>query len=91
MGCYDYIEYKCPNCGKKTSTQTKVLGDSALELLKKGSVVNAPDCLLLMKDACEHCRRRVCVEILGGKIHSFRIGLKATHEELPFGKIVEWR
>ena len=86
MGTYDIIEFKCPECGKKGEMQTKVLGNCSLGKLKKGSAVYMPNCVMLLKEECEHCKRRIAVKILDEKIHSF---LNATHadcEEMPFGE-----
>jgi len=65
MGCYDTINVKCV-CGKRTSSQTKVLGDCLLMVWKEGDLINNSDyfnCIFGLKNKCEHCGKQVNIQI----------------------------
>jgi len=69
MGCYDTFIYNCPNCGKETSSQTK-LGECVLRTLVIGSTFSC-DGKYLMKNKCEHCSSENTVIIRDGRIKEF--------------------
>ena len=55
MGMYDIIVIKCRNCGKEINSQTKVLGDNEMRLLKIGTTIlneNFSNCILKLKSRC---------------------------------------
>lgn len=55
MGMYDIIVIKCRNCGKEINSQTKVLGDDKMRLLKIGTTIlneNLSNCILKLKNKC---------------------------------------
>lgn len=68
MKSYDTFTYKCPSCGKKTISRTKVLGECKLECFKVGSEVHVEDCVLQLRDSCKHCGKENSILIIDGQI-----------------------
>ncbi len=83
MGVYDIFVYECPNCGKETSSQTK-LGECSLSNFELGGQFPR-DGKILMKDACEHCGLSNTVIIKNGIITKFAKGTKAIFQEGYWG------
>jgi len=89
MGMYDIINYKCPYCGKETSTQTK-LSSCELENLSIGDFFIVGDLRILMKNPCEYCNNKSIVIIENGIIKRFDKEEEGYNEsELIFGMIEE--
>ena len=89
MGMYDIINYKCPYCGKETSTQTK-LSSCELENLSIGDFFIVGDLRILMKNPCEYCNNKSIVIIENGIIKRFDKEEEGYNEsELIFGIIEE--
>ena len=86
---YDIINYKCPYCGKETSTQTK-LSSCELENLSIGDFFIVGDLRILMKNPCEYCNNKSIVIIENGIIKRFDKEEEGYNEsELIFGIIEE--
>ena len=88
MGMYDYVEYNCLNCKRKTQSQTK-LSSCFMTTYKIGDIfleanVNMN---LILKDECEKCKSKNCIIIKNGKIEGTIPIKEATHEEGIFGSL----
>lgn len=66
---YDDFIYNCPNCGKETSSQTK-LGECSMLSLTIGCEF-LMDGKILLKNACEHCGEYNTVIVEDGIIQGF--------------------
>ena len=89
MGCYDTFIYNCPNCGKETSSQTK-LGECVLRTLVIGSTFSC-DGKYLMKNKCEHCSSENTVIIRDGRIKEFVKRSEAIFKEGNWGSCERFR
>jgi phage FluMu protein Com len=69
MGMFDTIEYKCPNCGKETNSQTKLMERTA-RYHKLGSKVPIPNALIVLKSPCD-CGEYAAMLIENGEITKF--------------------
>ncbi len=66
MGCYDIVNVECANCGERTSSQTKVLGECSLRFLKERNAIDNSkyaNCYFGLKNKCEHCGKQVNILI----------------------------
>lgn len=66
MGCFDTINVECAHCGKRTSSQTKVLGGCLLKIWEERNAIDNStyaNCYFGLKDKCEHCGERVNILI----------------------------
>jgi len=87
VGMYDTILYECEYCGKEAYSQTKILGNNTLAILTYQTRVSLEDCILALKNSCEHCSEFSAIQIKEGEIvDSCKIDL-ATMEEGVFGAV----
>jgi len=88
MGMYDYIEYTCLNCKKKTESQTK-LSSCFMTSYKIGEIFleDNVNMNLILKDKCEKCKSQNCIIIKNGKIKGTISIKEATHEEGNWGSL----
>ena len=88
MGMYDLIEVECFHCGKVTTAQTKQFGCS-LKMYKVGNDIDSHDCIMQLKNNCEHCEKPNAIEIKNNKIVAVVDCKNLTCREVPFGGLEE--
>lgn len=86
MGLYDTIYYKCPNCGKETSSQTKI-GDCQMRTFELSDEFSLNG-KILMKDPCEHCNKYNCM-VVDKVIIGFENSENATLIEKQWGNVIK--
>lgn len=88
MGMFDTIYYKCRECERKTSSQTK-LGECSLRVFKIGNNFLGEEIYmnLILKNKCEFCKKENCINIQAGKINKIVSIKDATHKEGLFGNL----
>lgn len=88
MGMYDEIEFTCPNCFTKTSSQTKLF-NCTLKTFERGMnispIENKRDYILRMKDKCPKCEKNIGMVVEDCKITGFTFRMKANLIERLFG------
>ena len=90
MGTPDTVVITCPECKKKTSSQTKLLGDNDLKIIKVGDKVkNFNNCIFELKNRCEHCKALLKIKIVDG-IFKEETKEKTQIREGLFGDYTEW-
>jgi len=85
MGCYNYFEGSCPNCGQPFEAQTKLTGGE-FETHEAGGAVPLEDMDLQLKEGC-YCGLHPVAVIRGGKLVGFRRE-GATAVEGAFGTMM---
>ncbi|MGV9141657.1 MAG: hypothetical protein ACOC1X_01825 [Promethearchaeota archaeon] len=77
MGMYDDVRVKCAYCGKKTISQTKLLGFCGLEVFKYGDEIYNEDfnnCVFQLKNKCGNCGEDLRIIIRNGIIKGITTG-----------------
>lgn len=85
MGTYDTFVYNCPNCKKDTNSQTK-LGECEMHALTIGCEFPR-DGKILMKNSCEHCKKKNVVVIEDAIIMRFGKKEEAIYKEVRWGSV----
>jgi hypothetical protein len=89
-GCYDYLEGKCPMCGKVTTVQTKLF-ENEMRTIRIGSLVDGMEHMqfdILCKEPCQHCGHDLVARFRCNVFEGFVVS-KANYRELLFGEIQE--
>lgn len=88
MGIYDRISIRCVHCKKRTSFQTKILGDNVKHIFSMGDkILNREffDKVVLLKSSCSKCYKNNAIRIINGKIIEVVLPEEANCFEHPYG------
>lgn len=89
IGMYDIIVIKCLNCGKMTSSQTKIIGNNDMTTYCVGHKIpnkKFANCILELKNKCG-CRSGNAIVIKNGKIIGVENPKYASCREGYFGSV----